>query len=91
MARRRWAVRSMQLRTKFLICGAIVAAASTALWVIPPVQYEFTEEGYIYYNTNWIPLTVLSGFAIVLSGGFVVWQTKRHYRSRNDASIPSQL
>jgi hypothetical protein len=79
----------MRLRTKYLICGTIVSAASTALWFIPPVQYQLTEEGYIYYNTNWIPLTVLSGFAIALSAAFVLWQTIRYYRSRHDAPIHS--
>jgi hypothetical protein len=72
----------MPLRSKYLICGIIVAVASTALLSIPPVQRELTEEGYIYYNTDWIPVTVFAGYAIVFSVVYLLWQTIRHYRSR---------
>jgi len=79
----------MRLRTKYLICAGVVVVASTALWFIPPVQYHFTEEGYIYYNINWIPLTVLSGFVIVLAVAFALWQTVRHYRNRQAVHVSS--
>jgi len=72
----------MLLRTKYLICATVVAIASTALWFIPPVQSELTEEGYIYYNSGWIPVTIVAGFAVVLSLVYAFWQTIRHCRSR---------
>jgi hypothetical protein len=60
----------------------IATAGAVALWFIPPVLYYPTEEGNVYLNTGWIPISVLSGYAIGLPGLYMLWQAIKYFRSR---------